>query len=322
MPNRPAIPATVQRTVFVDAGHRCAVCGTPFPLERAHIVPWRVTQDHSAENLICLCANCHERADKEWDEKTLREYKRRPWVLRQNVTPEISSRRKRLAVTIDLELAGFDESTQRWLQYALASFLDISPETVQIESVEEGSVRVTIDLPENCANELLKAFRTDLSNIKRHVDPLVILNITDESAHRFDVFLSYASADRHIADELRFAIEEKGMSCFIDERSIPAGSSWEDEIREALVLSKELVVLLTPRSVGSDWISMEVGAAWALGKRITPILMHVDREALPSLMNRYQSHPIETRAQFTELVEQLSERQREPPKPADNRGTE
>lgn len=34
--------------------------------------------------MICLCASCHERADIEhWGERILREYKQKPWVLRQ-----------------------------------------------------------------------------------------------------------------------------------------------------------------------------------------------------------------------------------------------
>ena len=83
--NRPAIPMDVQRAVFVEAGHRCACCGVPFPLERAHIVPWSQSEDHSAGNLLCLCANCHEMADRGWDRETFFAYKRRPWVNRQGV---------------------------------------------------------------------------------------------------------------------------------------------------------------------------------------------------------------------------------------------
>lgn len=81
--NRPAIPAEVERAIFVEAGHRCACCGTTFPLERAHIVPWRESRDHSARNLLCLCANCHEMADRDWDRTTFYDYKARPWVSRQ-----------------------------------------------------------------------------------------------------------------------------------------------------------------------------------------------------------------------------------------------
>ncbi|HZT61324.1 MAG TPA: HNH endonuclease [Pyrinomonadaceae bacterium] len=84
MPNRPSIPAEIKRQIFIESGHKCAVCGTDCPLERAHIIPWHKSKEHKAEDLICLCANCHARADKEdWGEKTLREYKQKPWILRQ-----------------------------------------------------------------------------------------------------------------------------------------------------------------------------------------------------------------------------------------------
>jgi len=49
--NRPRIPAKTERHIFVEAGHRCACCGSAFPLERAHIVPWRNSKDHSEANL-------------------------------------------------------------------------------------------------------------------------------------------------------------------------------------------------------------------------------------------------------------------------------
>jgi HNH endonuclease len=87
--NRLRIPADVERQVLIEAGHRCAVCGAEIPLERAHIIAWRKSQDHSAGNLICLCANCHGRADAEgWGEKTLRQYKQRPWVIRARSGPK------------------------------------------------------------------------------------------------------------------------------------------------------------------------------------------------------------------------------------------
>jgi tetratricopeptide (TPR) repeat protein len=84
--NRPRIPADVERQVLIDAGHRCAVCGAELPLERAHIIAWSRSKDHSAANLLCLCANCHGRADTEkWGEETLRQYKQRPWVIRARI---------------------------------------------------------------------------------------------------------------------------------------------------------------------------------------------------------------------------------------------
>jgi hypothetical protein len=104
MPKRPAIPAEIARQVLIESGHRCAVCGASCPLERAHIIPWHKSKEHKAKDLICLCANCHQRADLEkWGEKTLREYKRRPWVHRQREKAEIVPEPAKVELVIEPE---------------------------------------------------------------------------------------------------------------------------------------------------------------------------------------------------------------------------
>jgi len=138
MTNRPKIPAEVERELLLECGHRCSICGTPIPLERAHIIPWRKSKEYKAEDMICLCANCHERADREkWDETTLREYKTRPWVLRQykNVD-DISGPTSKVNLTINMEVSHFNEKNQRLLQFAIAAFLEIPPDNVKITSID------------------------------------------------------------------------------------------------------------------------------------------------------------------------------------------
>lgn len=153
---RPRIPAEVERQILFESGHRCAVCGLPCPLERAHIVPWCKNHDHRPENLICLCANCHERADNErWGEATLRKYKETPWILRQTIEkPPASIKVIELELQINLEnFAG----RQDILIYAIAAFLGISPNEVIIRAIREGSVKVTIELPGDLADQLIEA---------------------------------------------------------------------------------------------------------------------------------------------------------------------
>lgn len=184
MPNkRPAIPAETKRQVLIETGHRCAACGEPEPLELAHIVPWSKSHDHSAENLICLCANCHERADKySWGTKTLKAYKRRPWVLRerQNVFPELTP--IKLEISIDMELKHFDEKNQRWLQHAIAAFLSIQPDDVNVIGVHPGSVRVTVELPPLSASILLIAFKRKEPSLLEHFAEIPLLSIKEAPA--------------------------------------------------------------------------------------------------------------------------------------------
>lgn len=75
---RPAIPIELERQVKVEAGHRCAIpiC-RQWPVELAHITPYRTVKEHTFENLVALCPTCHSRFDnsKEIDRKSMLIYK-------------------------------------------------------------------------------------------------------------------------------------------------------------------------------------------------------------------------------------------------------
>lgn len=75
--NRPAIPRELDRRIRVEAGHRCAIqtCRA-FPIEIAHITPWRNVRAHEFANLIALCPTCHAMFDKGFiDRKAMEQHK-------------------------------------------------------------------------------------------------------------------------------------------------------------------------------------------------------------------------------------------------------
>jgi len=173
---RPPISAEISRATLVESGHRCSVCGVPCPLERAHIVAWRKTRDNSLENLLCLCANCHERADKEkWGEKTLREYKVRPWVLRQNGTEVRAVTSTRVRIVIDKEYDGFDSYHENLVRHAIANLLEVTPGSVRIISKRRGSTVLEVELSVEDAGRLLE-LKHDL---QRTLPLLPILDLTE-----------------------------------------------------------------------------------------------------------------------------------------------
>ena len=108
MSSRLAIPIAIRREVLLEARHRCAVCCEPTPLERAHIRPWNESKDHSVENLVALCANCHTRADNEhWGAEYLRRYKSNPCALAANAPPIVTAEQQAI---IDFVIASDPES--------------------------------------------------------------------------------------------------------------------------------------------------------------------------------------------------------------------
>jgi TIR domain len=121
----------------------------------------------------------------------------------------------------------------------------------------------------------------------------------------YDVFISYATGDSSLAEELKEDLQGRGLRCFMAEKDIPVAVIWETEIRNALLGSKRILLLLTPRSVTRPWVLMETGAAWALKKDLIPALVQVSSRDLVEPIRNYQARIIETLAQRKNLVEEL-----------------
>lgn len=121
----------------------------------------------------------------------------------------------------------------------------------------------------------------------------------------YDLFISYATGDSALAAELKESLEEKGFHCFMAEKDIPVAAIWEGRIHAALLGSKRILLLLTPRSVNRPWVLMEVGAAWALKKDLIPALVQVSTGDLVEPIRKYQARVIETSAERNNLIQEL-----------------
>jgi len=109
-----------------------------------------------------------------------------------------------------------------------------------------------------------------------------------EADHSCDVFLSYASTDGREANMILQAIERTGGRAFIAEKVLEPGEDFAERIREALCSSRELWLLVSPNSLKSEWVLTEWGAAWALRKKIVPILLRCDIGQLPERIRQRQ----------------------------------
>lgn len=85
------------------------------------------------------------------------------------------------------------------------------------------------------------------------------------------VFLSYSRADRSLADQLIREFHKMPVEVWSDEDQLRVGENWSDVLRSRIRDSQFFVLLLTPRALESSWVQQELGAAWALGKRIVAV---------------------------------------------------
>lgn len=89
---------------------------------------------------------------------------------------------------------------------------------------------------------------------------------------RFDAFVSYSALDGPLAAGLVRELGASGVVCFLAEIALAAGRLWADQLHRALLSSRAAVILLTPRSVHSEWVQVEAGAMWALRRPVLPTL--------------------------------------------------
>jgi hypothetical protein len=126
------------------------------------------------------------------------------------------------------------------------------------------------------------------------------------------VFISHSEKDRWIARQIANLIEEKGRSygikTFLDEKDIVGGESIPEAIRNNIRACSEFLVLLSRYSIDRPWVLIEIGAAWALEKRIVAIIDKVTPEEMPDIIAPYKAIDLNN---FDEYLQQLLDRVKE-----------
>jgi hypothetical protein len=86
----------------------------------------------------------------------------------------------------------------------------------------------------------------------------------------FDVFVSYASKDKVVADAVCAKLESSGIRCWIAPRDIVAGTSYGEAIIEAIHGAKVMVLVFSSNANASGHIPKEVERAVSNGVAILP----------------------------------------------------
>jgi hypothetical protein len=101
-----------------------------------------------------------------------------------------------------------------------------------------------------------------------------LVKALDHTRVREDVFISYSSAQRKLADAMRSFLEEHNVSCWMAPYSIPSGSSYQSEIPAAINNTSAVVLLLSEDSEKSRWVQKEVGATIGARHCLIPYMDH------------------------------------------------
>ncbi len=101
------------------------------------------------------------------------------------------------------------------------------------------------------------------------------------------VFISYASTDKAIADQICNALENAGVSCWMAPRNIAPGTDFPSAIVDAVKSAHAFVLILTEHAAASPHVLSEVGHAFNGKKRIIPF--RISQQTLPEDLEYFLS---------------------------------
>lgn len=120
------------------------------------------------------------------------------------------------------------------------------------------------------------------------------------------IFLSHAVADKDLVDrfvdfiDIAFKIDRSQIYCtsLKGTKRIRTGNNFINDIKEHIVDTEVVLFFLTPNYLKSEFCLSELGAAWALGKRIYPILIP------PMDYNALDATPLKGVTQYVKLKDE------------------
>ncbi|MGH9755786.1 MAG: tetratricopeptide repeat protein [Blastocatellia bacterium] len=81
------------------------------------------------------------------------------------------------------------------------------------------------------------------------------------------IFISHASKDDDFVKELRTALEGHQLPVWVDSRNLRGGDKLAPEIEQAIETARHVIVALSPNTINSPWVRLEIQQALAVEKR-------------------------------------------------------
>ena len=119
-----------------------------------------------------------------------------------------------------------------------------------------------------------------------------------------NIFISHSSKDKWAARRISEDLISFGTKTFLDEKDIETGQSIDVSLIKHLKDCNDFLIILSPASIKSEWVLIELGGALALGKNIIPILLYVGANEMPKAINLRLARDINSIQLYYEEVKQ------------------
>jgi hypothetical protein len=120
------------------------------------------------------------------------------------------------------------------------------------------------------------------------------------------IFISHSHKDKWLASCIAAILKELGCETFLDEKDQMPGDAIDHSIRKGLSESDHFLVLLSPASIQSDWVLIELGGALALKKKVIPVLIYVQIKKLPQIISLKNAIDINDLPKYFDYVKKVN----------------
>jgi hypothetical protein len=100
----------------------------------------------------------------------------------------------------------------------------------------------------------------------------------------YKVFISFSVKDIDLARDISRRLKEAGIDVYSVDKSAVPGEAIFNKITVDLGRADEVLLILTDNSIDNPNLMYELGAATSLRKRVTPVIVGLEPNKLPSLM--------------------------------------
>jgi hypothetical protein len=124
---------------------------------------------------------------------------------------------------------------------------------------------------------------------------------------RYDVYISYSRRNAEIMRRIRADLRAAGMSVWTDENLTPGRPSWRRAVHAAVRGAHTMIVIMTPDSIGSEWVAHEIGEASAARVAVFPVLARgTPKNAIPSALSAQQHVDIRKEGDYRQALNKLT----------------
>ena len=101
-------------------------------------------------------------------------------------------------------------------------------------------------------------------------------SLLNQPIQYYSCFISYSAKDEDFAKRIHADLQSKGVRCWFAPHDMPIGGKILDEIDESIRLRDKLLLILSSRSIKSEWVEDEVTTAFEEErKRGEPVLFPI-----------------------------------------------